>query len=247
MLQKARMLQLAWFTTSPEPSSPLALFAEMFGREPDAFQKLQPPQAPFPITVQGFVEDDVEHKVQSYAGRIDYIISAVQQAPELPLLEAPVDELLARGLTAVDRAAGFIGNISRGSIVLTLSEKIHSMEEGARFFTSLFGGSVNFEDKTDLMFQMNRRTKGHLEVTDINSVHRWNTEALQVQQMAIIPGFAGTTAGGGLVDMLYLNYMLDVNTVPFNGVFNSSEHAKVFAALAEITSKSAQLDTIQDL
>lgn len=247
MLQNARSLQLAWFTTGAEAASALPLFTAMFGREPDAFQKLQPPQVPFPITVQAFVKDGIEHKLQTYSGRVDYIISGVQQAPELPLLPGSVDAHLQSALATAKLGFGVVGNINRAAVILSLAEKVPSLQAGADFFTGLFDGAVTFAEQTDLQFQMNSRLHGVGGQSSVNRLTRWTCDSIQFQQIVNLAGGAGGTISSEIVEMFYINYTIDVNTVPSADVISPSEQESLFATLADQAARLAAVSRIQDV
>lgn len=247
MLKNVGMLQLSWFTTGMELASPMRLFSEIFGREPDAFQKLQPPQVPFPITVQTFEHNGVEHKLQSYAGRIDYLVSGVQRSQEIPVLPTTPEQLLSEALGKTARGAELIGNINRAAIILTLTEKLGSLDEASDFFTRLFGGAVNFSGSSDLQFQLNRPIKRALGVTDINRLLKWTCNTVQVQQVLNHPGSFTQILAGDMVEYLLLNYMIDANTVASSVAYPPSEHHAIFSKLASIALDQTRIKKIQDL
>ncbi|MBB3288138.1 MULTISPECIES: hypothetical protein [unclassified Rhizobium] len=247
MLESAASLQLVWFTTGAELASPMHLFHEMFGRDPDAFQKLQPPQAPFPMTMQAFEDNGVEHRLHSHPGRIDYLISGVQRTHDIPLLEAKPAELVGEALKVAARGAQDIGNINRAAVILTLSKKLGSSSEASDFFTKLFGGVVDFSGSIDLQFQMNRRIEGGLEGTDINRLLKWVCNTVQVQQVVNLPGTFGQTLASELVEYLQLNYMIDVNSAVSASIYQPSQHQAIFSKLASVALDQVQFAKIQDV
>ncbi len=245
MLDSVATLQFAWFLTGAQPPSSMQLFQDMFGREPDNFQKLQPPQAPFPLTVQGFVDGETEHKLQSHAGRVDYIISGVQVGPETPLLSVRPSELLTQALEKASRAAKAIGNINRAAVVLTFAEKLESSNDASEFFATLFDGAVDFKDTSDVHFQINRPIKGN-GMPDMNRILKWTADVMHVQ----LVNFSGSTVlnePSSATQLLQLNYSIDVNTVPSATIYGPHEHDSIFSQLSSAALDKMHLRNLREL
>ncbi|MBP1859779.1 hypothetical protein [Rhizobium herbae] len=240
MFDKARSIQIAWFLPF-EPPAPAELFDAITGQEPDAFQKVSPPNAPFPIITQVVNRGNVQHRVQSHIGRVDYFIEAIATEQPVGMLDAPLVHL-AQALSRIALIGETLGEVTRVAIILNLCEKVGSFQESAAIFNKLFSNHITLTDDRDLMFQTSRRTGDSTGY--FNRLLRWSTEYFSFQQ--IVNGVPA--AGMSLVESYYVNYMIDVNTVPAeNVIFQPSEHSELFARVAAIADGLTSLGRIEDL
>ncbi|MGA1831636.1 hypothetical protein [Rhizobium wenxiniae] len=243
MFKQAQSLQFVWFLPG-DPASPVKLFDGLLGGEPDAFQKIFPPQAPLPLTVQHIVRDGLVHKVQSHYGRIDYFIEPVQNGPSLGLIDDPM-KVMNETLERILSFSEVVGDIVRGAVVANLSHPVASIDEAGGMFTQLFGDKINLSGAREINFQLSKRRSGSA-VGDLNRLFRWSTETVTFAPMV----------GNALPSMLlanatethYLNYMIDVNTVlSSTSRFAPKEHIVVFEALTAELKNLFSAETIESV
>jgi hypothetical protein len=243
MFKQAQSLQFVWFLPG-DPPSPVKLFDGLLGSEPDGFQKVSPPQAPLPLTVQHMVRDGIVHKMQTHYGRIDYFIEPVQNGPALGLISDPIrvmDETLRR----ISAFSEVVGDIVRGAVVANLSYPVASIDEAGSMFTRLFGDKFDLSGTREINFQLSKRRSGSA-VGDLNRLFRWSTETVTFAPMV----------GNALPSMLlanatethYLNYMIDVNTVvSATSRFTHKEHVSVFETLTAEVKNLMSAETIESV
>lgn len=241
MNDRVRSLQIVWFIPA-EPPAPFKLFEALVGQQPDAFQKMGPPQSPFPVVMESAVKNGVQHRLQSHSGRVDFFLEGVGGNPIAVLPEA-AGVYLEFLRSKIEAAAPIVGKITRLAVVVTLARELEGLPDIAASFGGLFSNKLSLDGARDLNFQISRPTT--VDGLDINRLLRWTGEVASFQQF--VNGWPQNLLIS-TVDSYYLSRMLDVNTVPKDGeLFGPELHGDIFAKLASVASSLIEVQRIEDI
>lgn len=218
-------------------------FAEqVFGSEPDVFQRNKVPnqQAPFLAIAKREVGDKAI-VIQLQPGRLNFFLESLAAREDSPLPVFDFDSNLELLLTAFD-AASDIPVSTRVACNVTTVELYDSLPDALGGFGQLTGIDLP-EFSTDVVFQMNARSR--IGDVDINRIMAANVVEHRKLQITISPDSQATHSLG---DYFYgLQLTCDFNTVPSGRIFNMNEQKNLMRDLANLTRSAVLANTFNFL
>lgn len=202
-------------------------FREMVGVDADSIRKnkVPTPAAPF-LALAELRSDELQISLLQQTGRLDLSVKPLENpaSPNMPLTELmSVLKVLKKALELPDR----LPDALRISCVIGYAEEASSQLDATIRFKQFTGFDCGFDDPSDLMIQVNRRSR----FGDILGNRLVTANTVEMQSMQISPQ-NGTILSSGPTEYAIM-VTLDFNTIPDGSVFDTSSQRSTFASIFE--------------
>jgi|ERR1700733_12208628 len=201
--------------------SPALLFRQVWGNDPDAYQKAANPMAP--SFAQGKV-NEFAATCAVHPTRIDLQVMGQQGPESVGTLTVVEDTAGLHGeMAGIIHAVGSMGiNCSRAAIYIQLVTLTPDVKTANQVLIGVIPKTygIQIQDEEDFIFQVNRPYKSAAVPTlEMNSILKWSLEKFQVIKLIVPPGGIASPASGSITnpenqEFITASLSFDVNNRP---------------------------------
>lgn len=242
-------LQAVWFTPGGIKASAGDLY-QAFHREQAATTQSFTAAG---VSIASGTKGSCHLKIQVSPGRIDYVLESTPlgvQSTQLPLAPRPLSLLSDIGTTVdeflvtCDQACVTIKDALRVALLANTARKADSQARANEIFAAQTKFSLPFDDATDLLFQINRKTSlTSVPDVEINRFMKW--AAVLVHTLTLTNMGPPSTPVANSLNLVTLS--VDINTMSTGSILSADQQRSIFNEIAAEAKRLSQAFTLSAL